>query len=83
MFLSRSKQNNVYPCKPQFCYIKVGFKGVETILACFRDARAYAHDKIPVYPGKPFSVKGDFTLRSYTVVPSNSIHYFRKCQRKA
>ena len=25
-FLSRNKKNNVYPCKPQFYYIKVGFK---------------------------------------------------------
>ena len=31
MFLSRNKKNNVYPCKPQFCYIKVGFKGVNII----------------------------------------------------
>ena len=29
MFLSRNKKNNVYPCKPQFYYIKVGFKGSE------------------------------------------------------
>ena len=28
MFLSRNNKNNVYPCKPQFDYIKVGFKGV-------------------------------------------------------
>ena len=28
MFLSRNKKNNVYPCTPQFYYIKVGFKGV-------------------------------------------------------
>ena len=28
MFLSR---NNIYPCKPQFYYIKVGFKGVKII----------------------------------------------------
>ena len=28
MFLSRNKKNNVYPCKPQFNYIKVGFNGV-------------------------------------------------------
>ena len=28
-FLSRNKKNNVYPCKPQFYYIKVGFKGVK------------------------------------------------------
>ena len=27
MFLSRNKKNNLYPCKPQFYYIKVGFKG--------------------------------------------------------
>ena len=31
MLLSRNKTNNVYPCKPQFYYIKVGFKGVKII----------------------------------------------------
>ena len=31
MFFSRNKKNNVYPCKPQFYYIKVGFKGVRII----------------------------------------------------
>ena len=31
MFLSRNKKVNVYPCKPQFYYIKVGFKGVKII----------------------------------------------------
>ena len=31
MFLSRNKKNKVYPCKPQFYYIKVGFKGVNII----------------------------------------------------
>ena len=31
MFLSRDQKNNVYPCKPQFYYIKVGFKGVKII----------------------------------------------------
>ena len=31
MFLSRNKKNNVYPCKAQFYYIKVGFKGVKII----------------------------------------------------
>ena len=29
MFFSRNKKNNVYPCKPQFYYIKEGFKGVK------------------------------------------------------
>ena len=40
MFLSRNKKNNVCPCKPQFYYIKVGFKGVKIIYACFRDANS-------------------------------------------
>ena len=31
MFLGRNKKNNVYPCQPQFYYIKVGFKGVKII----------------------------------------------------
>ena len=31
MFLRRNKKTNVYPCKPQFYCIKVGFKGVKII----------------------------------------------------
>ena len=31
MFLNRNKKNNVYPFKPQFYYIKVGFKGVKIV----------------------------------------------------
>ena len=31
MFLNRHKKNNTYPCKPQYYYIKVGFKGVKII----------------------------------------------------
>ena len=31
MFLSRNKKINLYPCKPQFYCIKVGFKGVKSI----------------------------------------------------
>ena len=27
MLLGKNKKNNVYPCKPQFYHIKVGFKG--------------------------------------------------------
>ena len=40
MFLSRNKKNKVYPCKPQFYYIKVGFKRVKIIKVCFRDDKA-------------------------------------------
>ena len=31
MLLSRNKTINVYPCKPQYYYIKVGFKGVTIV----------------------------------------------------
>ena len=31
IFLIRNKKNNVYPCKPKFYHIKVGFKGVKII----------------------------------------------------
>ena len=37
MFLSRNKKYNVHPSKPQFYYIKLGFKGVKIIYVCFRD----------------------------------------------
>ena len=35
MFLSRNKKNKVYPCKPQFYYIKVGFKGGQNYIGVF------------------------------------------------
>ena len=31
MYSSKNKKNNEYPCKPQFYYIKLGFKGVNII----------------------------------------------------
>ena len=31
------RKNKVYPCKPQFYYIKVGFKGEKLYWVCFRD----------------------------------------------
>ena len=37
MFLSRNKKNNVYPCKHQFYYIKVGLRGIKIIWVCFLD----------------------------------------------
>ena len=40
MFLSRNKKNNVYPCKPQFYYIKVD-KGVKIIEICYRDVNIW------------------------------------------
>ena len=35
MFLSRNRKNNVYPCKPQFYYIKVGFEGGQNYIGMF------------------------------------------------
>ena len=37
-FRAKIRKNGEYPCKPRFYYIKVGFKGVKIMWACFRDA---------------------------------------------
>ena len=52
MFLSRNKKNNVYPCKPQFYYIKVGLKGVKIIY--FRAAQSFFMMML-LYGPDPFS----------------------------
>ena len=36
MFFNRNKKNNVHPCKPQFYYIILGFKGVKIIIMKIR-----------------------------------------------
>ena len=36
-FSAKIKKNNVYPCIPQFYYIKVGLNGVTFTLACYPD----------------------------------------------
>ena len=35
LFLSRNKKDNVYHCKPQFCYIKVGIKSSQNYIGIF------------------------------------------------
>ena len=37
-FRAKKKENNVYPCKPQFYYIKVGCKGVYITWTCLHCA---------------------------------------------
>ena len=49
MCLSRNKKNNVYPCEPQFYYIKVGFKGVKITYVCFRDDLTGMHTLRALY----------------------------------
>ena len=42
-------ENNVYLCKPEFYYIKVGFKGIKIIQACFRDGLIHVMGQTIVY----------------------------------
>ena len=41
MFLSKNKKNNVYPCKPQFYYVKVGFNGGQYYIGMFSNVSLY------------------------------------------
>ena len=49
---------NIYPCRPKFYYIKVVFKGVNIIRACFHDGHVL------------FNFVSD--LKSHCFVESNS-----------
>ena len=42
MFWSKNKKKKVYPCIPQFFYIKVGFTGVYISGTCFPDDKFWA-----------------------------------------
>ena len=46
MFLEQKYEKYVYPCIPQFYYIKVGFKGVIIAPTCFPDdpGTLYTHN---------------------------------------
>ena len=46
MFLSRNKKDNVYPCKPQFYYLKMGFKGSKLY------SYVFVMDMFPMSPQK-------------------------------
>ena len=48
MFWSKNKKNKIYPCKPQFYYIKVGCKGVFIIRTCLHDAMVTTVQLIPL-----------------------------------
>ena len=85
MFLSKNKKNNVYPCKPQFYNIKVGFIGVKIIKVCFRN-RAHISEGW-------FSVVGyhklincytyiflNHIMRAYMVLPVLSLCFIYFCR---
>ena len=42
MFWNKNKKKKLYPCIPQFYYIKVGFKGAYISRTCFPDDFFYA-----------------------------------------
>ena len=79
IFLSRNKKNNVYPCKPQFCYIKVGVKAVNIITCkvCFRDVLYFHHSiclisdplKLTIFLDCPkwFKIKGQTLSDNYII----------------
>ena len=51
MFLSRNKKNNIYHCKPQFSYIKVGFKEAKVkqiLFVCLLCLCSFCFQQIPV-----------------------------------
>ena len=69
MFLSRYKKNNVYPCKPQFYYIKVGFKGLK--LCTSRHVFAMRNDIC--------AWKNLFSLSICTDMPKKTVWIRRRC----
>ena len=46
MFFSRNKKNNVYPCKLQFYYIKVGFRGSKLYRHVFVTSLSLKHAQL-------------------------------------
>ena len=72
MFWSRNKKNNLYPCKPQFYFIKVGSKGVNIIKACFRDGH------IRMRPSALEMLKRDSSQKTKHITPATSTIVF--CQ---
>ena len=64
MFLSRNKKK-----KQQFYYIKVGFKGVKIILACFRDAHVTHSERYASGNKKKTLSYADNKCQNQTVLP--------------
>ena len=46
MILSRNKKYNVYPSKPQFYYLKVGFKGGQNYIGMFSWSVEYIYRRM-------------------------------------
>ena len=57
MFLSRNKKNNVYPCKPQFYYLKWGLRG----------SKLYRHVFV-MKSAKSVELRGLYTFGSFSAI---------------
>ena len=64
MFCKEIRKNYIYPCKPQYYHIKVGFKGVNIVKICFRDGFSLKETRIVehVYVHSLVSTKGYMQL---------------------
>ena len=78
MFLSRNKKNNVYVCKPQFYYIKVGFKGSKWYRRVFVMSLELAESRTMCNAGVPCSrwSKCIYSRLSLSRSPWDSLKYF-------
>ena len=88
MFLSRNKKNNVYPCKPQFYCIKVGFKGVKLYRYVFvmchkierkamiRNRYNYPTPPIRDIKGKETQTRNNWTLMEISLAESQTDSHF-------
>ena len=72
MFSSLNKKTNVYSWKPQFCYIKMGFKGVKIIYVCFRDI----NDILPRYKNLDFAQGNKMVTNDLKAPYSSKIEMF-------
>ena len=50
-------RKNVYPCTPQFHYIKMGCKGVEITRTCLHDTKYISHLQLFLVESANFGVK--------------------------
>ena len=73
MFLSRYKKNNTYPCKPQFYYLKVGFRG----------SKLYRHVFVMLCHGL-FAILLPVIRKLLSVIvasPGHRLYYIFKCRK--
>ena len=71
VFFENSRANNVYPCKPLFYSIKVGFKGVKIIQLFFRDGFQNSSKTFfySAFYSKSKKKKNGFVINNYLPFP--------------